>query len=260
MKNVILSLFVVFLFSACSNNSDDTPIAPPQNSIKKFTEKSYYNGTVNSDRVYLHNYENSVLKYITDGNNKVEIVYEGAKVSKIMYYTNDVLTHENFFLYEGNLLKTVISDDNEDKTEYTYSNGKLSETASYTNNGTSWFPIVAKTFAYDTTNNIVTVITTNSYNGTTNSSKNTYLFDTKNNPFKSMNPYLRQFVGSAGLDVVSINNRLTSSRYSSLSSTTPIPNSNYQVIYNSNDYPLDIKQYSGTATTVLMTENTFEYN
>ena len=75
-----------------------------------------------------------------------------------------------------------------------------------------------------------------------------------------MNLYLRQFVGSAGLDVKSINNRTASFSYSSVSSTTPIPKSNYQIIYNSDDYPLDIKQYSGTATTTIMTENTFEYN
>ena len=205
MKNVILSLFVVFLFSACSNDNDETPVGSPQNSIKKFTEKSYYNGTVNSDRVYLFNYENSELKYILDGNKKIEIVYNGAKVSKIIYFTDNEITSENLFLYEGNLLKTVIRDNNEDKTDYTYSNGKLSGSASFSDFGNGWSPTVAYSYSYDTNNNITTTITTSNF-GSTSTNKSSYTFDSKNNPFKSMNPYLRQFVGSAGLDVKSINN------------------------------------------------------
>ena len=118
-------------------------------------------------------------------------------------------------------------------------------------------PVSSETFGYDTNNNIVTIFKTTTY-GSTNTSKYTYTFDTKNSPFKNMNPYLKIFVGSAGLDVKSINNRLNSFKYDTVSSNTPIPNSSFQIIYNSNDYPVDIKQYS--TTNLLLTENTFEYN
>ena len=260
MKNIIKILVIVFLNFSCSNNDTDeiSTVAPP-NSIKKFTEKEYINGVlnINNNREYFFNYENSVLKYIIDGNNKTEITYDGIKVSKITYYVNNVVNSENFFTYEGNLLKTVVSDDNENKSEFAYSNGKLFEKANFTFDGTIWLPVSSETFGYDTNNNIVTIIKTTTY-GSTNTSKNTYTFDTKNSPFKNMNPYLRIFVGSVGLDVKSINNRLNSFKYDTVSSNTSIPNSSFQIIYNTNDYPVDIKQYS--TINLILTENTFEYN
>jgi hypothetical protein len=68
----------------------------------------------------------------------------------------------------------------------------------------------------------------------------TYVLDDKHNPFRDMNPVVRQLLGVEGILPHSANNPVSSAYYTPASSTVPSETFTYEIIYNANDFPTSI--------------------
>ena len=260
MKKIapLLVLNIVLIFASCSKNNDNqSNLNPPSNSIKKISETKYTNGTVDSFSSDF-NYENGVLKSITDATQKLELFYNGTKISNTTLYTNNVVSVTYSLSYNGDLLESMTNTtDNYERTFYSYTNGILMSEKNQSLINTNWQTVTTHNYEFSI-GNISTQyeMTADPFNYNI-ISKSTYDYDTKLNPMNYMNPALRYIIGLESCNFRNLNNEINEYTYSSSTSTTPILNFTYQINYNSQNLPIIIKKY--TSNNILVSEATFEY-
>lgn len=257
MKNVIAKtiLFVAILsvMVSCSNDSDSSSGGVL---IKKISEKIYYSGQFDLT-VSNFVYESNVLKSISTGNYEAKFIYNGNKIMRVDSYYNHNLSQSTTFTYDGEELKYTLSGDSEDeKTEYYYSNGILSTIKSGYLNGNNFTVLNTKNYLFNSASNVSEVVTNSTNGGSNYSYNNVYTYDSKNNPMKDMNKYFRLGFLCEGFDGLSTNNKIT--RYAYSPTTTETIEQYFQIIYNSDNFPTEIKKYS-TTNNVLISETSIEY-
>jgi len=255
---------IVFAFAIAGCSGDDNGIANEVTQtpvlIKKITEVIYSNGSQTSTIDF--SYENSKLMSSTTTYSgvapvyKTDFIYNGDKIDYLISYTDNVERSRNTYIYDNdNLIKIISNRVDQSQIKYSYTNRTLSSSESgylmndiYTVSGTKNF-----TFA---SGNLIEEQNYSSDFGTPVTSKTIYTFDEKNNPTKYMNKYLRYVFGTEGFSGMNKNNVLT--RLSYYPSTTSTPSLfTYQMVYDANDFPTEIKQFSPEGTIISLT--TIEY-
>lgn len=255
LKKFIALLSFALLF-ACSS-SDDNSTTSNTSTIKKITETLYEDGPEPYTYSFDFNYENGVLKNIQKENIKLEFIYEGDKIVKSNQYSGTTLLESYTISYEGNNIKTFLQDDNNEKTEYVFQNDILkSKTYYFSNDGIDWDPNEITNYIF--TNGNVTEQRYSLLSGGMNTSKITYTYDGKNNPMRTMNKHLRYLLPLYGFSLLNANNALTQNFYDNLESTTPSQESRYEIVYNSDNFPIEIKRIMGTNN--LRSRTVIEYN
>ena len=126
LSKLFTLLITVTLFSCSSDEGNNsTVINPPANSVKKVSETKYSNGTVSTISADF-NYENGILKSISNTTNRIDITYSGSKISNTAIYNNNTVINTYSFNYNGNLLETILNTSNNfERTLFTYSGGIL---------------------------------------------------------------------------------------------------------------------------------------
>ncbi|WP_339887785.1 hypothetical protein [uncultured Flavobacterium sp.] len=236
--NIILFVLITSLIS-CSSDDDSSDVTI--NTIKKIEEKVYNNGQVDTDYYIDFNYENNLLKSLSDSNNRLDFVYNGSKIIEIKRIVNSQHIDSNFLAYEGDLLKTIILDDQDEKTTFSYQNGVLvSKTNSYNNNG-NWVTFNSEDYQI-VSNNIMQTIFQNQFSS--QSYKQTFEFDAKNSMMKNMNPYLKYLLELETCNLINQNNLIKSFSYDDVNSIQGTQFRDFVITYNTEDYPINIKKYN----------------
>lgn len=248
MKKASLPFFLLsFLLTtlSCSNDdndiidsTDDDNLITQSKTINFIEEKIYYNGQIDSQSSASFNYENNQLISLIDGNFKVEFLYNGEKIIESKLFINNVYELSNFFMYEGNLLKSVTQEG--EQTLFTYQGDVLaSKVNKYEDNG-NW--ITFRSENYQFSNGNITQQITNQFSNTT-PYKTTYQYDDKNSIFKGMNPYLKYFIEFETIDPISKNNKLKTFAYENVNSSQGVQSHEYVIIYDVDNYPTSVKKY-----------------
>lgn len=264
MKNIFLrlSILILLIYVATGCSSDDSipqVILPVTGSVKKITETIYYGLTSETYEIDF-NYENGALKSISSGNlYKSEFFMDGNKVIQTKSYSNNILTATNNLSYDGINLKSIIQTDNSEKTDFTYANGLLSSSKSYySDNVNGWIPIKSENYFFNSSSNNNKRITTN-YQFSNVPEKTTYEFDSKNSVFKNMNIYLSKILLFESFSSISTNNIIKQFSYPDVDSNVATQNVYYTIVYNSTNFPINIKKYSFQFNE-LLSECTIVYN
>ncbi len=260
-RNIVFQVFFIFsivLFASCSNDNSNNNNAPTPSTIliKKITETVYYSGqseTNISDFVY----ENNVLKSILQDNKKAEFVYNGNKIIKLNFFTNGTATGFTTFYYNGDLLNYVLSGNQDEKTEYSYTNGVLASEKSGYLNGANFIVLENSVYSFNANKNITQSIKTSTVSGPEIISKEIYSYDNKNHPMKNMNKYYRQVFNIEGFNGLSANNVVSRESYYPISNTIP-NNFNYEIVYNTDNFPIEIKKFL-TSSNTLISKTIIEY-
>jgi len=255
----ILLIAFVFANAGCSGDDNnivseftETPVL-----IKKITEVVYSNGSSTSTIDF--SYENGKLASSTTTYSdqatiyRTDFVYNGDKIDYLLSYGDNVERGRNTYVYDGDTLIKIISDRaDQSQTKYSYANGTLSSSESgYVVNGT--FTVSRTTNFTFASGNLIEEQRYSTDFGTPVTSKTTSTFDGKNNPTKYMNKYLRYVFGTEGFSGMDKNNKLT--RLSYYPSTTSTPSLfTYQMVYDANDFPTEIKQFSPEGTIITLTK------
>lgn len=256
MKTIyqLFILLISVVSISCSNDGENDSINPPSNSIKKITETTYNGGTTNHLSVDF-NYDNGVLKSMSDATNKLELFYTGSKISSSKISSNNIVTTTYSFGYNGDLLETILNTTNNfERTFYSYTNGILASEKNQSLINSSWQTIHTNNYVLSNGN----IVEENKFTQNNFDYKYTYEYDTKLNPMNYMNPVLRNIVGLESCDFKNFNNKIKTYNYSNSDLTTPILNIVYQITYNTQNLPVTIKKY--TSSNILVSEATFEYN
>ncbi|GEP49930.1 hypothetical protein FNO01nite_06020 [Flavobacterium noncentrifugens] len=261
-KQIFIKAFLiafVFAIAGCSGDDDSNAleVTQPQILIKKITE--IINSNSSDKRTITFSYENGKLVSSTTTNANVatvyrsDFVYNGDKVEHVISYADNVERGRNTYIYDGDLLTKIVSNRvDQSQTKYSYTNGMLS----YSESGY----LMNETYTVSSTKNFIfaagNLIEEQRFSadfGTPVTSKTTYTFDHKNNPTKFMNKSLRYVFSVEGFDGMSENNAL--SRLSYYPSTTTTPNLyTYQLVYDANDFPTEIKQFSPEGAVISLTK------
>lgn len=257
--NKIFLLFLSVLFIGCSK-SDDNSSAPAKNTIKHISETVYYSSNSSDTNSATFNYENGILKNITeDGSNrKGEFIYDGDKIINYNYYEANTLMSSYTISYNGTMLTSMLTD--ESLSNYQYIDGKVSSYQYLAGSGTNYTLYEEENYEY-TNNNVVVVNGTRYYASTPSYYKWGYDYDSKNDLLKNMNPYLKFIFKFESTTPFSQNNALVGYTYNS--SNARVQDYTYQITYNSDNFPTNIKKYSTDSTGAivrLISDLTVEYN
>lgn len=261
MKNqfkIFLLLSVIFFTNSCSNDDSVSTVPVSSNkTIKKYSEKIYSNGQIQSQFSRDFNYENGKLISISDNLNKMEFIYNLDQIIEVKIYNNNQLSSTNSLTYNGSLLTSIVNNLNNEKTVLNYNNGVLSSLKNQDYNGTGWIDTKIKIYTFQNSN-VQKLITED-----TGSSayKSTFEYDTNNSPMKNMNPYLKYLLEYESCDFISINNVLKRFSHPNTTTSTGILSTQYTTDYNSDNFPVLIKKYSVIfGQERLVSEATIEYN
>lgn len=258
MKKLITLFFLLLITisTSISCSGDDSGSENPADVvlIKKVTE------VLIADEMELtknFSYENNVLVSLYDENNKLEFTYDGDKVTHAKTFYNGVLVAQTFIFYDGNQLDYTLSGENGDqKTQYYYTNGILSKIESgYIGNNDEFVVLETEQLFFNGWNVGESHVTGN-FGGTPFSYKHKFTYDTKNAPSKFMNKYLRLLLDTAGFRGINENNNLTK-QFLSPTDNSILSTNTFEIIYNENDYPTEIKEYN--AENALRTITKIEY-
>ncbi len=255
-KSVLIkSLCVLYItmFSSCSNDDGGKDTTSNEKSIliKKITETVYYSDQSDMT-IYDFVYEKNVLKsLITNTRYKSEFEYNGDKITKINYFEDEIASVSTTFHYNGDFLSHTLSGDNQDeKTEYFYVDGILtSEKSGYFDEG-KYIVQRELMYTFDISKNITEITNKSAVFGPETISKDKYFYDNKNNPMKFMNKYYRLVFELEGFDGKTVNNVTSREYYYPVSNDVP-SYYNYEIIYNSDDYPIEIKKISKQSNNVI---------
>ena len=259
-NNFKFTIFVlsILVFASCSNDSNQSsaPLNSIANTIKKITETTY--STTPSSYSIEFEYQNGNLKRIFSGTNSAEYQYNGNKITSVDYYQNSVLNNSQAITYSGDFLTMIQINPNERiRLDYSGNNLYTSTYESLINN--SWGTANIESFTFDNSGNQTERFFSYTYQGSVQSFKSSYVYDNKNNPFKMMNPYLKYLLEPNSFINKSQNNVTQSYSYPDVSSTTATLSENYEIVYNSNNYPTNIK-CRRAVNNELKSEITIEYN
>ncbi|WP_268848448.1 hypothetical protein [Flavobacterium aestivum] len=259
-KSLLNLLFIICVsFISCSKDdaSNDNPEGK-QILIKNVSEEIYNNGQVEKSSTNFI-YENNILKNISKGTYVSELIYNGEKIVRINNYVNNVLSAGyTSFQYDGDLLKYTLSGEKQDnKTVYSYINSVLTTQKSGLLNGVDLMVSETKNYSFNTNMNIAETLSSSNTGGKIYDSKKKSVYDTKNNPMKFMNKYFKIIYKCEGFDGLSKNNEISFDSFFPISSTTPAK-TRFEIIYNADDFPIEIKKYS-VLNNVLISKTNIEY-
>lgn len=249
----ILGVFCAVLLMSCSNDDGGKDNTSNEKSIliKKITETVYYSGESDTS-IMDFVYENDVLKSVTTNTRyRSEFEYSGDKIIKVNYFTNDAASGFTTFYYNGDFLSYTLSGVNQDeKTEYFYINGILSaEKSGYFDEG-KYISQKELSYTFDTSKNITELRSKSSLFGSETISKSKYFYDDKNNPMKFMNKYYRLVFDLEGFDGRTVNNVTSREYYYPVTNEVPAY-SNFEIIYNNDNFPIEIKKISKESNNVI---------
>lgn len=257
--NSFLKIFILsLLFISCSNDDEDTNNSETPLYIKSITEEIYYSSTSSSINITNFIYENNkLIKSINQQDGSyANIYYDGEKVTKIDNLSADnILNDSSTFFYEGDFLSKVEFDSGSENYRLYYQNGKLIKSEYGAINNSVYQIGLSREYTYENSN-ITQVINNEVNNGTIYTSKNIFTYDNKNNPIKYMNKYLKLNYSNEVLNGLSENNKLTQDSYYPITNTIP-SKFIYQYVYNSDNYPTNIKRLTHSGT--LISNTTIEY-
>lgn len=248
---VLILTFSVFVSCSKDNNSENELV------IKKVTEEIYPGGQVRTTQETFIYEDNKFVKSISGDGKYVTFTYDGEKVIKINRFsaTNEFLSGTNL-IYSGDNLVRSEGDSGSSYTLFSYQNGKLIKTE-YGYDTSSGFNVQYKNeLAYNSNENNIEKLSISAFNQTPSTSKSVIVYDDKNNPTKFMNKYLKLIFETEGFNGLSKNNKISYKYFSPISNATPI-NYTYQLEYNSDNYPTNIKLLKENGT--LVSNTTFEY-
>ena len=257
--NSFLKIFILsLLFISCSNDSEDTNNSEAPLYVKSITEEVYYSSSSSSINITNFIYENNKLvKSINLQNGSyANINYDGEKVIKIDNFGADnILNDSSTFFYEGDVLSKIEFDSGSENYKFYYQNGKLIKSESGSINNSVYQIGLSREYTYENSN-ITQVIKNEYYNGNIYTAKNIFTYDNKNNQVKYMNKYLKLIYANEGFDGLSESNKLTQDSYNPITNTIP-SKFIYQYVYNSDNYPTNIKRLTLSGT--LISNTTIEY-
>ena len=261
MKKIYTSIlgFGLLLLNSCSTNNsteNSTTINPPANSLKKITEIAYYT-PAGTTQIAEFQYENGILKRLFNAGQSLEFEYNGTKIANSKRYLNSVLQNTTTFTYNADLLQTIQVNANE-RTIFNYQGTVLANLQYQGIQNSIWTTVQSESFTFNTSNNISQTIKIFNNGGSSSSYKSAYTYDTKNNPFKEMNPYIRLFLNYESIDIISQNNKIQKFDFTTPTSTTSTQTEYFEIVYNAQNYPTSIKKKRFT-TNELVSEMTIEY-
>lgn len=246
-------MIMVFLAASCSNDDSNKMISQRKLVIKKIVETKYYSGGDSRDEITDFTYEEEQLvstKITTPSETYpkeyiIKYIYEGDKISQVIDYTDGVEISRDSYVYEGDFIKQILPNTGGIITDFTYVNGVIgSMLFRYIFN--EQYIWIGKTDFVFTSGNL-TDKTVESTSILSPVIKTKYRFDAKNNPGKHMNKYLRYLFSKEGFDLMSQNNVV----YSQVQSDVVYPQTeNYQIAYNEDDYPVEIKRTTGDGSII----------
>jgi len=260
LKNIfLLIVFMAVLSCSGDDNSVVSPIAEEtQILIKKVTETIYYSGeseVSTTDFVYENNQliSSSTSSTRSETIYKTNFSYDGEKVLETIHYNNDVERSRNTYVYNGDILMQIVSNrTDQSRTDFTYLSGVIATKESgYVNNG-SYSVNNTERYIYNLGNRTEEQIVSSQF-GAPENSKTIYAFDTKNNPTKYMNKYLRYQFSAEGFDGLSQNNMISRLSYWPAETATPKLYT-YEFVYDANNFPTEIKQFSPEGTIITLTK------
>lgn len=245
MFKKILFLLILPFLNGCSSdgsNEDSNSDVQLQNVPLKITETIYF-GSSSDVTTTKFNYAGGKLISLEKLNEprKTLITYNGDKPVKFSIYNNGVLVKEQNINYQGDKLLSVIDSQNLEKTEFYYTNEVLDLITHSQSSGGSWITNSTDKYFFSNSNLIKKYHTT--YYPSASAIKIEYDFDTKNNPFKNLNKYLKLLLEYETIEVGNLNNSTSARYYATVSSTTPESNRNFVNTYNSNNYPTEVIKY-----------------
>ena len=259
-KQIFIKTFLIaFVLAIAGCSGDDTNENTNVNTetpilIKTITEKVYYGSDHEQTTAYNFNYENNKLQSLVIGDYETKYIYNGDKIVKAVYFENGIQNGSTTIVYDGDFVKYTLSDDEyHEKTEYTYLNGQVASVKSgYMSNG-EYVLLAKEDYTFSNGNLIEELFYSNTF-GSPYFSKSIYTYDTKNNPGKFMNPYLRLFFQSESFSAFSENNIL-SRTYGPPDGATP-SRQECEIVYNDRDFPVKIvKKQDGS----VIADATIEY-
>ncbi|WP_286925959.1 hypothetical protein [Flavobacterium sp. UBA4197] len=259
MKKILFALLLINIVGCSSDNEGtNTDGSGAGMKIKSISEVVYY-GSSTSTKIGNFAYEGNKLVSLTDptANVVTKFVYANNKITQFNVYQNNTLVATQNVSYDGDNLKTVITGSGNTKTEYFYENGILKAKKESTLYGNTWTENAGEEYRFDQNGNVTQVLSTSQYSTSTLKSK--YFHDNRNNPFKGQNPYLKYLLDFESFNVFDANNILTQERYSNAESTEPYGTTTYEIQYNANNYPVEIKKIN-SSNNALIAKTTIVYN
>jgi len=260
--SLLCGLFSLF---SCSDDSQDvaeTIQTPAENFpvIKKVTQFTDYGGSGSDTSVtdFIYNGSQLISAHTVSGPQTYDsqFHYDGEKVTSVDYFENGVADGFTTLTYNGDLLTSTLSgSDQSEQTIYTYNNGNVATVKSYYPVGPNSQLQQSNTYTY--TNGNVTQRLLENYVFSTSTYKNVYTYDSKNNPMRGMNKYLRLTLGNEGFDGLSINNPIS---WQDINPDTNTVSAEYyyEIIYNDADFPMEIKRFTASSD-FLISETHIEY-
>ncbi len=240
-------MIMVLLAASCSSDDNKETISQRKLVIKKIIKTEYYYGGDSMDVITDFFYEDELLvstkktipseTYPHDYH--TQYIYEGDKIFQTIDYIDTEERLKNTCVYEGEFIKQIVPDvSGAIITDFTYDNGIIgSAVLGYILNQEYYIWIGKTDFVFTSGN--LTDKTLQSDSVLFPITKTKYRFDGKNNPAKHMNQYLRYLFSKDGFDLMSQNNVV----YSQVESDAVYPQTEtYQMIYNEDDYPVEIKR------------------
>lgn len=257
-----ISLLIVFLSILSCSGDDNNAVNPVTEEapilLKKVTETIYYSGeseVSTTDFVY----ENNQLISSSTSSTRSAVIYKtnfsynGEKVSETIHYNNDVERSRNAYVYNGNNLMQIVSNrTDQSRTDFSYSNDVVvTKKTGYVNNG-NYTVNHTESYIYNLGNRTEEQVVSSQF-GAPENSKTVYAFDAKNNPAKYMNKYLRYQFSAEGFDGLSQNNMISRLSYWPADTATPKLYT-YEFVYDANNFPTEIKQFSPEGTMISLTQ------
>jgi hypothetical protein len=248
-KKIALLATSVFFFGC---NTDSVDVSEIESGIvpKKIKETIYYDSTMPPDiSEVIFNYENGVLLSVkrTDDTYETKYTYNGDKLIKVSNYKDSKLRYEDIISYEGDLITGVYNTNDDWKSEFVYEKGALKRFVYYSRDSQSptWEVYQTKDIFFHNSN-LIKEVENNINKYSPSSYRNEYQYDTKKNPFKNLNPYLKFFFDFETIDVLSINNMLSITSFEDAASTTVSAKKTLEYSYNSKGYPISVKKKNGS--------------
>ena len=242
---IVICLSLLISCSSDSNGSDSLVL------VKKITTVGE-----ESENIELIYQNNNLIKGIT-GNSYTEFIYSGNKVTSSKRYVNEVLTRTNNFAYTGDLLTSITSDGiYPERVLFFYVNNKLSSIEHQYLSGTEWILSEKDEVQLDTNSNVSQIENMFDAGNQTFTNRKENQFDNKNNPLRDINPYLRLSIDFINIDELSKNNVVSYDYFSPSNSSTSV-NYTYEILYNENNFPTEIKRFSPDGS--LITTTSIEY-
>lgn len=238
---------------SCSNDDGGKDTTSNEKSvlIKKITETVYYSDESDTN-IFDFVYEKDALKsIITNTRYRSDFEYNGDKINKVNYFEDNVASGFTTFYYNGDFLSYTLSGENQDeKTEYFYVNGVLAtERSGYFDEG-KYIIQNESSFTFDVSKNITDIKNKSSLFGSETISKSKYFYDNKNNPMKFMNKYYRLVFDLEGFDGRTVNNVTSREYYYPVTNEVP-GYSNFEIVYNNDNFPIEIKKISKESNNVI---------